>query len=489
MINRLPIKYLLMALAVLLLLWLFLPGESSQNDISDRQDFAQEAGASKLASAIQPISDAQAALSESGIVSGSLSIPETQSFVDSRANYRSYSDEDMILLTRQFGQANEAIGNGQLIKAITSLESLIADYPSVIEPYLNLASIYSEQGQLEKARATLLKGFDANPKAGMLFGHLKSVHGAMAAESYRQALDTNAPRTNLQLKLARVSTIVTSMDQSKHIAALEEQLQNIRNPVDTTQKTPQADRVMGLEARLIEVEENGIEAKARYQQELDSLKQQLAEASQSLLLSQTAEREALARVVRAEQDAVNKVAEISAKLKTQADLLLGVQASNDAKAKELIQLKLLQTVAQGEVAAQEDARQTSITDSTQDQQLSKQKQTETAIGLVKSWARSWSAQDVVAYVKHYSNDYSSSDALSHEQWLEQRQERLTNKEFISVRVSDFKVNDLGPRFSVTFSQYYQSNTVDDTVVKRLVFKKAEGDWSKSRIVNERLVSS
>ena len=108
---------------------------------------------------------------------------------------------------------------------------------------------------------------------------------------------------------------------------------------------------------------------------------------------------------------------------------------------------------------------------------------------MQSWATAWSAQNVAGYVSHYADSYSSSPSITRAQWLEQRNLRLTNKEFINVAVSDFRVKDLGAQFSVTFSQYYQSNTVDDTVTKRLIFDKSGDNWSNSKIVNERLVSS
>jgi len=117
-----------------------------------------------------------------------------------------------------------------------------------------------------------------------------------------------------------------------------------------------------------------------------------------------------------------------------------------------------------------------------------QQTTQQAIALVESWARAWSAQDVDAYVEHYASNYSSSSSLSRAQWLEQRQIRLTNKEFINVSLQDFSVKDLGQQFSVTFRQHYQSNTVDDTVTKRLIFNKTGNDWSSAKIVNERLIS-
>jgi len=178
-----------------------------------------------------------------------------------------------------------------------------------------------------------------------------------------------------------------------------------------------------------------------------------------------------------------------------AQSVVDQQSSALAKAQQQSQSQALALRdAQNEVAnirrERDLAAQTSTSTVVQvdDAKLTFEARERQAIDLVQSWARSWSAQDVSAYVSHYADNYSSSRSITRAQWLEQRRIRLTNKEFIRVNVNSFKVKDLGSQFSVTFSQYYQSNTVDDTVTKRLIFDKNTSDWSKSKIVNERLVS-
>ena len=112
-----------------------------------------------------------------------------------------------------------------------------------------------------------------------------------------------------------------------------------------------------------------------------------------------------------------------------------------------------------------------------------------AISAVQRWAAAWSSQDVQSYVSNYVNNYvpGGSD-ISHSEWVSQRQDRLGNKKFIDVKVSRFKVEDLGQRFSVSFSQNYKSNTINDTITKQLIFVKGSDDWSNAKIVTENVVS-
>jgi len=112
-----------------------------------------------------------------------------------------------------------------------------------------------------------------------------------------------------------------------------------------------------------------------------------------------------------------------------------------------------------------------------------------AIGAVRRWAAAWSSQDVQSYVSNYVDGYvPRGSGLSHVQWVSQRRDRLGNKKFINVKVSRFKVEDLGQRFSVQFSQNYKSNTINDTIIKTLTFVKGDDDWSNAKIVTENAIS-
>ena len=532
MINRLSIKIILSTLALLLvLLWLLMPGVSEDQGRSE----AVKQGSSALVSAIQPIAIANANSGVSsdapGVASGRLNV------VDSGRKIQSLSNQDLASLTRRFDNANVATDNGNTQAGIKQLRALIEDYPSVIEPYLNLASIYAEQQQLEQARVTLLQGFASNPKAGMLFDHLKKIHGALAANAYRQALDTTtADAAQTRLVLGRASNIVTQRDQSNQITALQKKLQNSQNQISESVSQMQAEKVAGLESRLSQVEAASSKDRLAFELELSDLKQQQALQSQALSRSQTEQREASARVVRAERDALNDITQITEELDSQKARLLAAQSlasqQADALTKSQQRAKVLASQQAGVVAKSQQQAKALAALKAENRQLTIDKSAlvktatelatsaalttptvvatavvataaaiakpspeaaqkaleQNAIGLVLSWARAWSAQDVVAYVGHYDDNYSSSRSLSRAQWLEQRRVRLTNKEFINVNVSYFRVKDLGSQFSVTFDQYYQSNTVDDTVTKRLLFDKKSNDWSQSKIVNEQLVS-
>lgn len=105
---------------------------------------------------------------------------------------------------------------------------------------------------------------------------------------------------------------------------------------------------------------------------------------------------------------------------------------------------------------------------------------------VKSWAKAWSDQKVNDYIAHYQTGYRPADGVSNSVWQQQRRIRLTNKKFIKVGVSNFSVKPENNRMVVTFTQHYQSNTMDDSVRKRLVFVAPQGDWAKAKIVAEQV---
>ncbi len=475
MIDKLPIKFLI-AVLIAVFVWAFVTSSGNSNSEDDAKTVAGSQ-AENLVSAIQPVSGADAA--QSGIARGSLPVL-------SQRSVQPFEVDKLDDLHARFNRANKQLAEGQAQLAANAYQALIDDYPSIIEPYLNLASIYSSQAKLNEARGVLLKGFDANPKAGMLFDHLSEVHGALAAQSYQYALDTKATNDTPALILARAKTIVTSLDQQQEIAKLTQQLSAQQGQVASVEQT---ERLRELEAQVQQLQQAAVSAKAVQDNELSQAKARIADLSQSLTQSQAAKREALARVVRAEQDSSGNVSELNAQLlESQAALLA---ANEGLKQKELVAKRADQAERRvEELEAENDriSRDLKLALASNVAKPAETSQPQKAIALVKGWARAWSAQDVDAYVSHYASNYSSSSSLSRAQWLEQRQIRLTNKEFINVRLKDFVVKDLGQQFSVTFSQHYQSNTVDDTVTKRLVFHKSGDDWSSAKIVNERLIS-
>ena len=440
-----------MVTALLLAWWLWPSGEPVPA-VAENHD-----ASGKLVSSIQPIQQADAASTLVGRI-------EPQE-LDADA------EQD---LKKRFKLANELVHSKETEKAIQVLDGLIADYPGVPEFYANLGALYAQSGRLDLARKTLKDGLEKDRKAKVLFDGLQQVHAALAANAYQKALDATSPELAPDLvELPVLAEVTTLTDQEQTIASLTQQLEHRERSEADASKARQ-DRVVKLEAEIDAIKRNMESLKAAHQKSLQSQQERFNAQAELLASSQVAEREAKARVVRAEESAATQLADALAKAEqekltslAEKDVVIERQKKEIARAREL--------------AAEAVARQSRQSSG----QLS---QKEKAIDLVKSWARVWSAQNVAAYVDHYAADYSPASSISRSEWLEQRRIRLTNKQFIEVDVSQFSVKDLGDEFSVTFTQHYRSNTVDDIIRKRLVFGKQGQDWGAAKIVSERRVS-
>ncbi|QDQ25867.1 tetratricopeptide repeat protein [Chitinimonas arctica] len=79
----------------------------------------------------------------------------------------------------QLGRSNEAI---------QVFSSLTVDYPALPEPYNNLAAVYAQQGQLDRARTTLQMALQTNPAYATAHANLADVYAKLAAQSYEKAL-------------------------------------------------------------------------------------------------------------------------------------------------------------------------------------------------------------------------------------------------------------------------------------------------------------
>ena len=326
-------------------------------------------------------------------------------------------------LLRRFTQADQYAQQGKDQEAIKVYRSLINDYPDLLEPYLNLATIYVEQQNLDQARLTLSAGLNAREDSSALYKALQQVHKALAAQSYQRALNkTQAQTSTLALRKATELSV----------------------PINSTvDKEQYEQRIAALKSRHqgeIDVYQGKISA---FETQVETLQNELNSAA------------LVASNVEAAQQAATQQLELLKEAEQQALL-----------AKQQVQL-----------AKQQAEREKA-------QALQKQKES-IAVGLVNAWAKAWSAQDVKSYVSFYTDNYvPAGKNLTHKQWLAQRQVRLTNKSFISVDVSRHSIQDLGQRFSVTFVQHYRSDRIDDTIRKRLTFIKNGDDWSKAKIINE-----
>lgn len=93
------------------------------------------------------------------------------------------------------------------------------------------------------------------------------------------------------------------------------------------------------------------------------------------------------------------------------------------------------------------------------------------------WSSAWSNQDVNAYVTQYVQGYSPSKSLKHSTWVKRKKSSLVNPKFIKLKLSNLQINVRNnQQATAQFVQSYQSNTYQDTVIKKLTFTKEHGLW-------------
>lgn len=97
---------------------------------------------------------------------------------------------------------------GDLAAATSTFEALIEEYPELPEPYNNLAVIYANDGQLEKARSALEMAVRNNPNYAVAHENLGDIHARLAHQAYNKSLQLNDNNRALKLKLSTLTSML-----------------------------------------------------------------------------------------------------------------------------------------------------------------------------------------------------------------------------------------------------------------------------------------
>lgn len=104
------------------------------------------------------------------------------------------------------------------------------------------------------------------------------------------------------------------------------------------------------------------------------------------------------------------------------------------------------------------------------------------IASVKQWASDWSAQDVEAYLSHYSNKFVSEKGLDIGAWRAYRSTRVEKPDWVNVKLLDTNVDMLSDSLiQVTFTQDYSASNYKELSVKRLSLELTDNGW---KIISE-----
>jgi len=95
-------------------------------------------------------------------------------------------------------------------EAIVVFTGLTQDFPELPEPYNNLAVLYANQGQYDKARSALEMAIRTHPSYATAHENLGDVYAKMASQAYGKALQLDRKNRAAQTKLNLIRELFSS---------------------------------------------------------------------------------------------------------------------------------------------------------------------------------------------------------------------------------------------------------------------------------------
>jgi tetratricopeptide (TPR) repeat protein len=102
----------------------------------------------------------------------------------------------------RFTRALILVKQNKTAEAIKAFTDLTRDYPQLPEPYNNLAVLYAQAGDYEKARDALEAALATNPAYATAHENLGDIYAALAGAAYNRALALDSANATTRYKLA-----------------------------------------------------------------------------------------------------------------------------------------------------------------------------------------------------------------------------------------------------------------------------------------------
>ena len=103
--------------------------------------------------------------------------------------------------------------------AIAVFSKLTEDYPELPEPYNNLAVLYAQQRQFEKAKNALEMAIRTHPSYATAHENLGDIYARMASQAYDKALQIDSSNASAQTKLAMIRDLMGTSGRPTMTAA------------------------------------------------------------------------------------------------------------------------------------------------------------------------------------------------------------------------------------------------------------------------------
>ncbi len=127
---------------------------------------------------------------------------------------------------------------GRPADAIAVFTKLTEDFPELPEPYNNLAVLYAQQKQYDKARSSLEMAIRTHPSYSIAHENLGDVYAKLASQAYDKALQLDSSNAATQSKLSMIKELIStsSKPSAKPVASA---VQPAIEPTKTAVAEPQ----------------------------------------------------------------------------------------------------------------------------------------------------------------------------------------------------------------------------------------------------------
>ncbi len=96
---------------------------------------------------------------------------------------------------------------------------------------------------------------------------------------------------------------------------------------------------------------------------------------------------------------------------------------------------------------------------------------------LESWKNAWKSADVTKYLAAYSSDFTPPEEMDLATWKKKRAASLTRPKFIHITIKDPILELLTDNhLLITFTQDFESDTYQDSVIKILTMVLEKGGW-------------
>ncbi|MCF8177218.1 MAG: tetratricopeptide repeat protein [Sulfuritalea sp.] len=98
-------------------------------------------------------------------------------------------------------------------EAVMVFTKLTEDYPELPEPYNNLAVIYAQQKQYDKAKQALEMAIRTHPSYATAHENLGDIYARLASQAYDKALQIDSSNSSAQNKLALIRDLMSTANR------------------------------------------------------------------------------------------------------------------------------------------------------------------------------------------------------------------------------------------------------------------------------------